>query len=139
MKNESKSKKELTSKPVKNTKEKSLSTEDIKSEAANSSTGKIPDSNKRFDKDDLLRFKLAEAKYQNAQMFVQLKTHEFEKSKAAWEAYGRELLVEIEKGQLAFQQTINELSAIRAELEKKYSINLEKISYHESTGTIYEH
>lgn len=124
---------------IKNTKEKKLATEDVKVKDTKKTSDVVPHTNKKFEKDDLLRFKLAEAKYQNAQMFVQLKTHEFEKAKAAWEAHGRELLSEIEKGQAAFQQTINELSAIRSEIEKKYSINLEKISYHESTGVIYEH
>ncbi len=132
---------ETAVKSKKLSKEKKIATETVEVDpSAVSTTGAIPNiSNKKFEKDDLLRFKLLEAKYQNAQMFVQLKSHEFEKAKAAWEAHGRELLAEIEKGQANFQALIKELSTLRAELEKKYSINMDKISYHESTGVIYEH
>jgi hypothetical protein len=136
MKHESKNSKELLVKPKKTSKDKNLATDNIQTES-NSDT-KIHE-NKKFEKDDLLRFKLAEAKYQNAQMFVQLRSHEFENLKAEWEAKGRALLAEIERGQAGFQQAMKELSELRSELEKKYSVNFDRMSYHESTGVIYEH
>jgi hypothetical protein len=122
-------------------KKKTLTTEDVQTSESSKveATNTNYSPNKRFEKDDLLKFKLLEARYQNAQMFVQLKSHEFEKAKAAWEAHGRELLSEIEKGKDIFQQQLNELVALREELGKKYGVNFDNISYHESTGVIYEH
>jgi len=122
-------------------KKKTLTTEDVQTSESSKveATNTNYSPNKRFEKDDLLKFKLLEARYQNAQMFVQLKSHEFEKAKATWEAHGRELLSEIEKGKDIFQQQLNELVALREELGKKYGVNFDNISYHESTGVIYEH
>lgn len=131
--------KELDTKTTKNTKEKKLVAEDVKTNKLETFPKNMPNSNKKFEKDDLLQFKLLETKYQNAKMATQLKTYEFEKAKAQWEAHGRELLLEIEKGKTNFQTLAQELSNLREELEKKYSINMDKISYHEITGEIYEH
>jgi hypothetical protein len=139
MKNEKQ--KELIKEPAKSkNKSKQLDTEQLQSDPVqHTEVQKSEDSVKKFEKDDLLRFKLAEAKYQNTNMFVQLKTHEFEKAKAAWEAHGRELIAEIERGQANFQQSLKDLIALREELGKKYNVNFDNISYHESTGVIYEH
>lgn len=134
MKNDSKKDTDVKSKKT------AKAVQNEKNVADNTNSSNIPaKSNKVFEKDDLLRFKLLETKYQNAQMFVQLKTHEFEKAKAAWETHGKELISEIEQGRINFQNIANELSKIRAEIEQKYSINLDRVSYHESTGVIYEH
>ena len=72
-------------------------------------------------------------------MLIQLKSYEFEKTKAAWETHGHELLLEIEKIKALFEQKANELTSLRESLGKKYQVNFDKISYHEVTGVIYEH
>lgn len=133
--------KETAVKSKKLSREKKTNTEIIEANASDitSESKTTTSSLKKFEKDDLLKFKLLETKYQNAKMSTQLKTYEFEKAKAQWEAHGRELLLEIEKGKTHFQTLVKELSNLREELEKKYSINMDKISYHEITGEIYEH
>ena len=146
MKTETKTPKETkpeaaVAKPKKAPKKKALVVEGSDSAQVEMPVEKPKDTTKMkcFSKDDLLRFKLAEAKYQNAVMSVQIKTHEFEKAKAAWEAHGKELISEIERGKATFEHFMAELTTLREELGKKYEINFDRISYHESTGVIFEH
>jgi len=94
---------------------------------------------KQFSRDDLMRYKLAESQYVNARMTVQLRVHEFEQMKAAWEAKGQQLIAEVNRSKASFEAQDSALKVLRAELGSKYSINFDKISYQEDTGLIHEH
>jgi len=94
---------------------------------------------KQFSRDDLMRYKLAESQFVNARMTVQLRVHEFEQMKAAWEAKGQQLIAEVNRSKASFEAQDSALKVLRAELGSKYSINFDKISYQEDTGLIHEH
>jgi len=97
------------------------------------------DGNKIFNKDDLLRYRLSEAQFQNAQTNLALKNTEFESQKAQFELKLRDLIENVKQSRSQYEEKLRALSILRSELEGKYSINFDSMSFHELTGVIFEH
>lgn len=95
--------------------------------------------NKVFNKDDLLRYRLAESQYINAQTNLALKNSEFESQKAQFELKLRDLIENVKQSRSQYEEKLRALSILRSELEERYSVNFDSISFHELTGVIYEH
>lgn len=90
-----------------------------------------------FSKDDLSKLELATYKFQNLQQKVVLANHEIVRKQAAYSEELKRMSQQIDEDKKLVLEYRKYLTTVREQLEGKYQINMNEISYDDDTGKIF--